>query len=49
MKVIIEIDLDINGILDFDDIQYKIFEHLKKLKFRHLTNVNVVTYKEVYI
>ena len=41
-KMIIEIELTFNGILDNDDIGFELDEWLKKLKFNHLIKKEII-------
>lgn len=41
MKMIVEIELEMNGILFTDDVKPELDIWLQKLKFRHLTSVKL--------
>ena len=41
MKMIVEIELEMNGILFVEDVKPEIDEWMQKLKFRHLTSLKL--------
>ena len=46
MKIIIEIELEHNGIMDSKDVKYEIYDILKNLKYRHLTS-KIIRFKDI--